>query len=223
MEKHQILIVDDDEKIRYAFKEVFNKDGYLFQEAKDGLEALKLIKDSPPDIIFMDINMPQVDGLDVLKKINDLDYNIPVIIITGKGTMQTAIQAMKLGAFQYLVKPLSVAHIREEIKKAIVSIKSAKSPEFLFDIDVSNLATGIDLHNDLYNLDASLFAPMSHDAQYVYNGDGGDGGDGGDSCNPLNPFDPCEISEPKVLGLMFAALLSLFLFYSMKGFTVRQT
>lgn len=137
MEKYQILIVDDDEKIRYAFKEVLNKDGYLFQEAKDGLEAMKLIKDHRPDIIFMDINMPHIDGLDVLKKTKDLDYNIAVIIITGKGTMQTAIQAMKLGAFQYLVKPLSVADIREEIKKAIVSIKSAKSPEFLSDIDVS--------------------------------------------------------------------------------------
>ena len=89
-----------------------------------------------------------------------------------------------------------------------------------FDVDVSNLVDGIDLHHDLYNLDGTLFAPMSHDAQYVYTGDGGDGGD---SCNPLNPFDPCEISEPKVLGLMFAALLSLFLFFSMKGFTVHRT
>lgn len=82
-----------------------------------------------------------------------------------------------------------------------------------FDVDVSNLIDGIDLHHDLYNLDGSLFAPMSHDAQYVYNGDGGDGGD---SCNPLNPFDPCEISEPKVLGLMFAAFLSMGLFSYMR-------
>jgi len=78
-----------------------------------------------------------------------------------------------------------------------------------FDVDVSNLVDGIDLHHDLYNLDGSRFAPMSHDAQYVYNGDGGDGGD---SCNPLNPFDPCELSEPNTILLMtLAVFMTLFI------------
>ena len=125
MKKTKILVVDDDQKILFAFKEVLKKDGHIYQEAHDGLEALEKVKNDPPDMIFMDISMPRMDGLQALKKVKEINSSIPVIMITGEGTMQTAIQAMQYGAFQYLMKPLSVPYIREEISKALASMKSA--------------------------------------------------------------------------------------------------
>lgn len=85
-----------------------------------------------------------------------------------------------------------------------------------FDVDVSNLANGIDLHHDLYNLDGTLFAPMSHDAQYVYNSAPPPSSSGGDSCNPLNPFDPCELSEPNTLLLITLAVFMTLCFIDYK-------
>jgi two-component system response regulator AtoC len=124
MKRIKILVVDDDQKILFAFREVLKRDGHIYQEAFDGLEALDKVKEDPPDIIFMDISMPRMDGLQALKEIKKINSTIPVIMITGEGTMQTAIQAMQYGAFQYLMKPLSIPFIREEISKALASINS---------------------------------------------------------------------------------------------------
>ncbi len=117
----RVLVVDDDEKILFAFKEVFKKDGYAYLTAWNGEEAVEQLRRGRPDIIFMDITMPKLDGLEALKRIREVNKKIPVIVITGYGTMQTAIEAMKLGAFEYLTKPLDVAKIRAVAKKALAS------------------------------------------------------------------------------------------------------
>lgn len=124
MSPFKIMIVDDDENILFAFREVLKKDGYENIEARDGREALIKFESENPDIIFMDITMPELDGLEALKKIKEKNYSVPVIIITGKGTMQTAINAMQAGAFEYLTKPLSVTKVRDAIQKAISSLRS---------------------------------------------------------------------------------------------------
>ncbi len=120
----KIMIVDDDENILFAFREVLKKDGYENIEARDGREALIKFESENPDIIFMDITMPELDGLEALKKIKEKNFSVPVIIITGRGTMQTAINAMQAGAFEYLTKPLSVTKVRDAIQKALSSLKS---------------------------------------------------------------------------------------------------
>ncbi|HEX9657410.1 MAG TPA: sigma-54 dependent transcriptional regulator [Bacteroidota bacterium] len=127
-EKARILIVDDDEKILFAFHEVFKKEGYKSAVARDGAEALKKISADRPDVVFMDITMPKLDGLEALKQIQQQHKQIPVIIITGFGTMQTAISAIQLGAFEYLTKPLEVTKIREVTQRALASTRSAESP-----------------------------------------------------------------------------------------------
>jgi len=126
-EKGRILIVDDDEKILFAFHEVFKKEGYKSVVARDGAEALKQISANPPNVVFMDITMPKLDGLAALKQIQEQHNQIPIIIITGFGTMQTAISAIQLGAFEYLTKPLDVAKIREVTQRALASNRSAAS------------------------------------------------------------------------------------------------
>ena len=123
----KILIVDDDEKIVLAFREVLKKENYKSIVARNGEEALEKVSAMSPDVVFMDITMPKLDGLDALRKIKEENSFIPVIIITGYGTMQTAIKAMQLGAFEYLTKPLDVDKIREVTRRALASIRSPKA------------------------------------------------------------------------------------------------
>jgi DNA-binding NtrC family response regulator len=121
MDPAKILIVDDDEKILFAFRNMFEKEGFLCIDATDGDEALKKINSEQPRLVFMDISMPNLDGLEALRQIKNKLASLPVIIITGQGTMKTAIKAMQLGAFDYLTKPLSVAKIREVAQQALQS------------------------------------------------------------------------------------------------------
>ena len=120
----RILIVDDDDKIVFAFREVLKKEGYKSIVARNGEEGLEKVSTMSPDVVFMDITMPKLDGLDALRRIKEQNPFIPVIMITGNGTMQTAIKAMQLGAFEYLTKPLDVAKIREVTRRALASTQS---------------------------------------------------------------------------------------------------
>ncbi len=117
----RILVVDDDEAILYAFRQLIKKEGYICQTARNGREALEKATQESPDVIIMDITMPELNGLEALKEIKQIKHDVPVILITGQGTMQTAIKAMKLGAFEYLIKPLSVEKVRDLIRQALKS------------------------------------------------------------------------------------------------------
>ncbi len=120
-ERSTLLIVDDDEKILFAFQEVFKKEGYNTVVARDGKEALRKVTASAPSAVIMDITMPQLDGLETLRALRQRNSSIPVILITGFGTMQTAIKAMQFGAFEYLTKPLDVATVRDVVRRALTS------------------------------------------------------------------------------------------------------
>ena len=122
-DKGKILIVDDDDKILFAFRELFKKEGYRSSVARNGEEAIEKLTTERPEVVFMDITMPKIDGLEALRKIKEQDRRIPVIIITGFGTMQTAVSAIQSGAFEYLTKPLDVAKIREVTQRAMASAR----------------------------------------------------------------------------------------------------
>ncbi|RJP61278.1 MAG: sigma-54-dependent Fis family transcriptional regulator [Ignavibacteriales bacterium] len=122
MRKYSILVADDDEKILFAFQELLKKDGFKCFIAYDGLEAKILIEKHKPDIIFLDIRMPKEDGISLLRSMHLKDEGIPVIIMTGHGTMQTAIKAIQEGAFDYITKPIDVNKIRTIIRKALLAI-----------------------------------------------------------------------------------------------------
>jgi DNA-binding NtrC family response regulator len=171
MSSLKILVVDDDEKIIFAIKEVLLKDGHVCLEADNGIDALERMEKDSPDLIFMDITMPKCDGLETLKKIRAKFSTLPVIIITGQGTMQTAIAAMQLGAFQYLMKPLSVKMIREEIKKVEVSLKSPhmNGMEFCTDFtDRHQLVGNSPSMHEVYKLIGSLSTTPNHTSVLLY-------------------------------------------------------
>jgi two-component system, NtrC family, response regulator AtoC len=135
----KILVVDDDDKILFAFKEVLKKEGYSTILSNNSYEALEKISSEQPTIIFMDITMPMLNGLEALNLIKQKNPFLPVIIITGYGTMQTAIKAMQNGAFEYLTKPLDVEKIREVTRRALSSVRSHAAPmeqRFTFNADI---------------------------------------------------------------------------------------
>ncbi len=103
-----VLIVDDESAIRESLKGVLEDEGYQASATESGEACLDLLRDKPFDVVFLDIWLPGMDGLDTLQKIRELENHPEVIIISGHGTIETAVRATKLGAFDFLEKPLSV-------------------------------------------------------------------------------------------------------------------
>jgi DNA-binding NtrC family response regulator len=171
MDNLKILVVDDDEKIIFAFREVLQKDGHICIEANDGITALDKMDKDEPDLVFMDITMPKCDGLETLKKLKVKNSTLPVIIITGQGTMETAISAMQLGAFQYLMKPLSVNTIRDEIKKVEVSLKSPHMNGMEFHTDFNDrhqLVGNSKSMHEVYKLIGSVSTTPNHTSVLLF-------------------------------------------------------
>src|SRR5262245_47126030 len=101
----KVLIVDDEEAIRSTMKMMFEYEGYDCVLAASGEAGLKIAERERPDLVFLDIKMPQIDGLDVLKQLKAVDGSPPVVILSGHGTVRTAVEATKLGAFDFIEKP----------------------------------------------------------------------------------------------------------------------
>lgn len=113
-----ILVIDDELSILHAFRRAFDDPADTLLTASDGAEGLEIVTQSRPDVVVLDLNLPDMFGLDVFQHIRQIDARIPVIFITGQGTTETAIEAMKLGAFDYLLKPLDVGRVREQVERA---------------------------------------------------------------------------------------------------------
>ncbi len=113
-----LLIVDDDKSIRYSLKRMLEDQFYILT-AQSGEEALDRFRENPPDLVLMDIKMSGRSGLDVLREMKMIDPKSLVILMTAYGTTETAIEAMKYGAFDYILKPFSIPKMKELIKKAI--------------------------------------------------------------------------------------------------------
>ncbi|MGO8991062.1 MAG: sigma-54-dependent transcriptional regulator [bacterium] len=113
-----ILIVDDDKSIRYSLKRMM-EGKYSILTAQNGDEALDRMKESFPDLIIMDIKMPGRNGIEVLKEIRSIDPKSLVILMTAYGTTETAIEAMKYGAFDYILKPFPIPQMKGLVEKAL--------------------------------------------------------------------------------------------------------
>lgn len=118
-----ILIVDDEKSILSALSGVLEDEGYTISTAENGREALKKIGDDTPSIVLLDIWLPDIDGLEVLKEIRNLYKDIIVIVMSGHGTIETAVRATKLGAYDYIEKPLSMGRVTLLIKHAIKQLR----------------------------------------------------------------------------------------------------
>jgi len=121
-----ILVVDDDENMGSAFREFLTAEGHQPTIVSNAQDAVRNVAESQPDLVFMDIRMPGTDGLEALRRIREIDPNLLVIIMTAYGSSQTSIEAVRLGAFEYLTKPLDLDDVREVILKALEARKLGK-------------------------------------------------------------------------------------------------
>jgi two-component system response regulator AtoC len=114
-----VLVVDDEMSVQEALRDILEDSGYRVACASGGEEGLGKIESLNPDAVLLDIRMPGMDGIQMLGALNQKGINVPVILITAYGSTQTTIEAMKLGAFDYLMKPLKVKEILESLQKAV--------------------------------------------------------------------------------------------------------
>ncbi|WP_251619889.1 sigma-54-dependent transcriptional regulator [Odoribacter lunatus] len=114
----KILIIDDERSIRNTMKDILTYEGHEVLVAENGMEGLVMFKTEKPDVVFCDIKMPQIDGLEVLERIKEFSTTTPIIIISGHGTIDTAIEAIKKGAYDFIEKPLDLNRILITIKNA---------------------------------------------------------------------------------------------------------
>ena len=115
---NKILIIDDQKPIRSALREILEYEKYVVDDASDGLMGLKMIKSHKYDLVFCDIKMPQLDGIELLKKISEIRFSNPIIMISGHGDIETAVQTLKLGAYDYIEKPLDLNRVLTSVKNA---------------------------------------------------------------------------------------------------------
>lgn len=103
-----ILVIDDEEGIRESLTSIFEDEGYLVLTASSGEEGIRLFEERLPDAVFLDVWLPEIDGIETLKRVRAIDATIPVVIISGHGNIELAVSATKNGAYDFLEKPLSL-------------------------------------------------------------------------------------------------------------------
>ncbi|HEY0456760.1 MAG TPA: sigma-54 dependent transcriptional regulator [Verrucomicrobiae bacterium] len=124
MEK--LLLIDDEADVQYSFRRIFDSPEMQIATADSGEEGLKLIPKFQPDLVMMDVRMGGMTGLETLRKLRQTDAKLPVIMMTAYGTTQTAIEAMKLGAYDYLLKPFDVPKLKQLVFAALKAARDMK-------------------------------------------------------------------------------------------------
>jgi len=114
-----LLIVDDEASILLAFRKAFREPAVTVLTAETAAQGLEIARQRQPDVIVLDVHLPDMTGLDLLRRLRELDARSIVVFITGRGTTDTAIEAMKLGAYDYLLKPLELSTLRQVIERAL--------------------------------------------------------------------------------------------------------
>ena len=113
-----ILVVDDEFSVRDSLYHWFRKDGFQVIAAANATEALKAMQEHPFDVVFLDIKMPGMDGIETLKRIKVAHPTTEVIMLTGHASFDSAIDGMKLGAFDYLLKPVAIDDLTAKVEEA---------------------------------------------------------------------------------------------------------
>src|SRR5258708_28530094 len=123
-----LLVVDDEPAILHAFRRAFQGPGLDMLTAESAAEGLALAETRHPDVVILDIQLPDMNGLEALRRLRALDARALVIFITGKSTTDTAIKAMKSGAFDYLLKPLELTQLRQAVDRALAISRLIRRP-----------------------------------------------------------------------------------------------
>jgi two-component system nitrogen regulation response regulator GlnG len=126
-----LLVVDDEQSVRYSFRRVFEGNGVTVVTARTAAEGLQQVREKAPDVVVLDLQLPDRSGLEVFHEIHAFDPKRPVIFITAHGTTETAIEAMKQGAFDYLVKPVDLERLSQVLDRAYEAARLMHVPAVL--------------------------------------------------------------------------------------------
>ncbi len=178
--KHpKILIIDDDDKIVFAIQLILESDGFTILTAQNGKDGWEMIKKEAPDITILDIQMPGMSGLEVLEKIGEDKIDTSVIVITGFGTMDTAIRSMQLDAFDYLTKPLDMEKVKilcrraleiRNLKKEIHGLRAQLDVSYEEDTLVGNSGTMQEIYKTIGSITST-----PNDSSILIQGESGTG------------------------------------------------
>ncbi len=142
MRKTRILVVDDEHLIRWSLEQSLKKQGYEVSTAANGEDALRQVQEDPPELMLLDIQLPGMDGLHVLEKVKEFDSDILVIMVTALGVLETAVKAMRMGAYDYINKPFNLDELSiivkkaletRELRKEVAHLRSAQASKFGID------------------------------------------------------------------------------------------
>jgi len=117
--KHTVLVVDDDKAHRTMLRTLVGGWGYDITEADDGSTAIQMVRDHPFDLILMDVRMIKVSGIEALEEIKSFNPVIPVVIMTAYSSVESAVEALRKGAYDYLTKPLDFEKLRLTLERAL--------------------------------------------------------------------------------------------------------
>ncbi|MDX9871552.1 MAG: sigma-54 dependent transcriptional regulator [Clostridia bacterium] len=155
---YTILVADDEPNVRSLLSNILRKEGYEVVTAKNGRETLAVFKKASPDLILLDIRMPGPDGIETFNQIRQENDDVLVIMMTAHGTIETAVQAMKMGAFDYLVKPFNLEEIKLMIQKAFKMRQISAELTVLREVTADS-----NLHNIIFE------SPMMQDVLHLAN------------------------------------------------------
>ncbi|MBN2124812.1 MAG: sigma-54-dependent Fis family transcriptional regulator [Deltaproteobacteria bacterium] len=123
-----ILIIDDDDQLRKSFERLLSEEGYAVESAASGEAGLKAVQSRVPDLVILDMRLPGMNGFETFRAIHDIEPKLPVIIMTAYGTTETAIEATKMGAFDYILKPFDIPDMLGVIEQALDAGRFMRSP-----------------------------------------------------------------------------------------------
>ncbi|MDP1812652.1 MAG: sigma-54 dependent transcriptional regulator [Sediminibacterium sp.] len=169
-----ILIIDDEKAIRNVLKEILMNEGYTVDEAIDGEEGLKKFTSGSYDVVLCDIKMPKLDGLEFLQKVTNTLSEIPVIMISGHGNIETAVDAVKKGAFDYIAKPPDLNRLLITIRNALDKTTLVKEAKVL-KRKVSKVQEIIGKSEGIQKVKETIEKVASTDARVLITGENGSG------------------------------------------------
>ena len=169
-----LLIIDDEKSIRNVLKDILSNEGYTIEEAADGEEGLRKFKAGNFDTVLCDIKMPKLDGIEFLQKAKEVNPDVPIIIISGHGNIETAVDAVKKGAFDYIAKPPDLNRLLITIRNALDKTILVKETKILKK-KVSGVQSIIGNSDPIIKIKATIEKVAPTDARVLITGENGTG------------------------------------------------
>src|SRR5512145_1238899 len=130
MTRSKIMVVDDERMIRWSIQQALTRDGHSVAAVETGEEAVSQASDEVPDLVFLDITLPGIDGLEVLRRLKSIDPSVTVVMVTATEDLKTAVEAMRLGAYDYVSKPFDIDRLRVIAQNALDRHELRQEVEF---------------------------------------------------------------------------------------------